>query len=180
MSVLESARLRLRELSDADAPFIVALLNDPDFRRYVGDRGVRNEQDALGYLAHGPLASYARHGFGLWLVELRSSATAIGMCGLLRRDTHPDVEIGFAYLPQFRRQGYALEAASATMQLATQKLELSRVIAITAPDNAASGAILERLGFRFERLVRYTDDGESRLFVYERRPAAQRGHPSAQ
>jgi len=168
MSVPESVRLRLRELGDGDAPFIVALLNDPDFRRYVGDRGVRNEQDALVYLAQGPRASYARHGFGLWLVELRSSPVAIGMCGLLRRDTHPDVEIGFAFLPQFRRQGYALEAARATMQLATQTLQLSRVVAITAPDNAVSGAMLEKLGFRFERLVRYTDDGESRLFVFER------------
>jgi len=163
-----SARLRLRELTDGDAPFIVALLNDPDFRRYVGDRGVRNEQDALGYLARGPRASYARHGFGLWLVELRSSAQAIGMCGLLRRDTHPDVEIGFAFLPQFRRQGYALEAARATLELATHTLQLSRVVAITAPDNAASGAILEKLGFRFEHMARYTEDGESRLFVFER------------
>jgi [ribosomal protein S5]-alanine N-acetyltransferase len=168
MSVCESARLSLRHMSDGDAPFIVALLNDPDFLRNVGDRGVRNEDDARRYIAQGPQASYARYGFGLWLAELRPSAVAIGMCGLLRRDTHPDVEIGFAFLPPYRGRGYASEAAQATMQLATHNLGLSRVVAITALDNAASGAILEKLGFRFERLVHYTADGESRLFVFER------------
>jgi RimJ/RimL family protein N-acetyltransferase len=167
MSVCESARLSLRHLYDSDAPFIVTLLNDPDFLRNVGDRGVRNEDDARRYLAQGPLASYARYGFGLWLVELRSSAVAIGMCGLLRRDTHPDVEIGFAFLPRYRGQGYALEAGRATTHFATHRLGLTRVVAITAPDNAASGAILEKLGFRFERLVHFTADGESRLYVLE-------------
>lgn len=171
MSVLcESARLRLRHVQDSDARFVVTLHNDADFRRNVGDRGVRDEDTARGYLAQGPVASYARYGFGLWLVELRSSAVAIGMCGLLRRDTHPDVEIGFAFLPQYRKQGYALEAAQATMHFATHNLALSRVVAITVPDNAASGAILEKLGFRFERMVRFTADGESRLFVFEQPP----------
>ena len=172
MNVCRSARLNLRHLCDDDAPFIVALLNDPDFRRNVGDRGVRHEDDARRYLAEGPLASYARHRFGLWLVELRANATAIGMCGLLRRDTHPDVEIGFAFLPRYRGQGYALEAARATMHFARHDLGLTRVVAITAPDNAASGAILEKLAFRYERLVHFTADGESRLYVWEQQSGA--------
>lgn len=168
MSVLDTARLRLRCLENGDAAFIVELLTDPDFLRNVGDRGVHNEEDARRYIASGPVASYARYGFGLYLVELREPAVAIGMCGLLRRDTHPDVEIGFALLPRFRGRGYALEAARATLRLGVETLGLPRVVAITAPDNTASIDILEALGLRFERLVRFTDDAsESRLFVFQ-------------
>ena len=169
-AVCESTRLRLRRLHEGDAAFIVELLNDAEFRRNVGDRGVRDEHDVPRYLANGPLASYQRHGFGMFLVELRDGAHPIGMCGLLRRDTHPDVEIGFALLPAFRGQGYALEAAQATMALARQTFGLQRVVAITALDNTASGALLERLGFRYQRVVRYTDDGDSRLYVFEGAP----------
>ncbi len=168
MSVLDTARLRLRCLENGDAAFIVELLTDPDFLRNVGDRGVHNEEDARRYIASGPVASYARYRFGLYLVELREPAVAIGMCGLLRRDTHPDVEIGFALLPRFRGRGYALEAARATLRLGVETLGLQRVVAITAPDNTASIDILEALGLRFERLVRFTDDAsESRLFVFQ-------------
>lgn len=165
--VCESPRLRLRRLEYGDAPFIVALLTDPDFLRNVGDRNVRNEDDARRYLTEGPLASYARHGFGLFLTELRDGGTAVGMCGLLRRDTHPDVELGFALLPGHRRRGYTLEAAQACLQLATQTLGLERVVAITALENAGSIGLLEKLGFRYERVVQFTSDGDSRLFVYE-------------
>lgn len=170
--VCESPRLRLRRLDHGDAPFIVALLTDPDFLRNVGDRNVRTEADARRYLTEGPLQSYARHGFGLFLAELRADGTAVGMCGLLRRDTHPDVELGFALLPQHRRRGYTLEAAQACLQLATQTLGLERVVAITALDNAGSIGLLERLGFRYERVVQFTNDGDSRLFVYEPRAVA--------
>jgi [ribosomal protein S5]-alanine N-acetyltransferase len=169
VSVVDTARLRLRCLENGDAAFIVELLTDPDFLRNVGDRGVHNEEDARRYIASGPVASYARYGFGLYLVELREPAVAIGMCGLLRRDTHPDVEIGFALLPRFRGRGYALEAARATLRLGVETLGLPRVVAITAPDNTASIDILEALGLRFERPVRFTDDAsESRLFVFQR------------
>ena len=171
--VCESPRLRLRRLEYGDAPFIVTLLTDPDFLRNVGDRNVRNEDDARRYLTEGPLASYARYGFGLFLAELRAGGTAVGMCGLLRRDTHPDVELGFALLPEHRRRGYTLEAAQACLQLATQRLGLARVVAITALDNAGSIGLLGKLGFRYERVVQFTNDGDSRLFVYEP-PAAVR------
>jgi RimJ/RimL family protein N-acetyltransferase len=166
--VVETARLRLRCLGEGDAAFILELLTDPDFLRNVGDRGVRNEEDALRYIANGPVASYGRQGFGLYLVELREPAVAIGMCGLLRRDTHPDVEIGFALLPRFRGRGYALEAARATLRLGIETYGLQRLVAITAPDNGASIDILEALGLRFERLVRFTEDAsDSRLFVFQ-------------
>jgi len=166
--VTETPRLRLRHLASADAPFILELLNDPDFLSNVGDRGVRNLHDAWRYIESGPVASHRRPGFGLCAVELKAAAAAIGLCGLLRRNTHPDVEIGFALLPRFRHHGYALEAAQAALRLGTQVLGLERIVAITAPGNSDSIRILETLGLKFERMVNFSDDGrESRLFVFD-------------
>ncbi len=116
MILLETERLSLRHFSLADAPFILTLLNEPSFLRYIGDKQVRNIDDAKQYLLDGPIASYKRNGFGLYLVELKDSRTPIGMCGLIRRAELPDVDIGFAFLPDFWNQGYAHEAATAVMK----------------------------------------------------------------
>ena len=105
MTVIETARLRLRQLHAGDAAFVVELLTDPDFLANVGDRGVSDLDSAGRYIAAGPIASYQRFGFGLYLMESKDTAAALGMCGLLRRDSHPDVEIGFALLPRARRRG---------------------------------------------------------------------------
>lgn len=168
MHVIETARLCLRCVTLADAPVILELHTDPDFLRNIGDRGVHNAADALRYIESGPMASYQRYGFGLYLVELKSPVTPLGMCGLLRRDSHPDAELGFATLPRFRRRGYTLEAARAVVQLAFGTLRLPRIVAIVAPFNAASIRILESLGLTYQRQVHFTPDGaESSLFLLE-------------
>lgn len=165
--VAETARLRLRCLRPCDDAFILELLSDPAFIRNIGDRGVRDLESARRYIEV-TLAGYAKHGFGLYAMELKQAPGAIGMCGLLRRDTHPDVEIGFAMLPQFRRQGFTLEACREILQLAIGKLALTRVVAIAAPFNQPSIHILERLGMRYERQVLFAPGGsESSLFTLE-------------
>lgn len=151
--ILRTARLGLRELHRGDAPFIVELLNDPAFIANIGDRGVRTTADAEAYIDRGPRASYAQHGFGLWLVELTDSAAPIGICGILQRDGLTDPDIGFAFLPEYRSRGYAFEAASAVRDLAREKLHLPRLLAIVSPGNASSIRLLERLGFTFERAI---------------------------
>jgi len=167
MIVCETDRLRLRQLSSGDATFILELLNDPGFIQNIGDRGIRTPEAAREYILSGPVASYARFGFGLYLVETRESSTGIGICGLLRRDFHPDVEIGFALLPQFRGKGYAFEAASAVMKLGLQSLRLERIVAVTARDNDDSIKVLERLGLKFERMIQFPQHrDESRLFAF--------------
>ena len=161
---LETKRLLLRPITVDDAPFILTLLNEPSFLRYIGDKQVRNLDDARQYILNGPVASYERHGFGLLLVELRDSHTPIGMCGLLKRDELPDPDIGFALLPDFWSKGFAFEAAAAVLEDA----RLPRVVAITSLDNESSMNLLKRLGFRFERLTKLTDQGEQlKLFVRE-------------
>lgn len=167
-TVLETARLRLLQLTEDDAPFILELVNDPAWLRFIGDRGVRHLDDARNYIRNGPAASYAKFGFGLWLVELKAGGTPIGICGLLRRDTLPDVDIGFAFLPAFRGLGYALEAGRATLDHGRSIFGLRRIVAVTSPDNEASVRTLEKLGLRFEKMVRLTPDAaELKLFASE-------------
>lgn len=168
MTVHETERLLLRKLTVDDAEFILTLLNEPDFLRYIGDKKVRTLEDARKYIADGPVASYDRHGFGLLLVELKESHTPIGMCGLLKREELPDPDIGFALLSDFYRKGFASEAARAVLQDADARLNLQRILAITSLDNEASINLLQRLGFRFDKVVKLTPGGEQlRLFTRE-------------
>ena len=165
MLVLQTPRLALRRLSADDAPFIRRLLNEPSFLQYIGDRGVRTLEDARRYIETGPLAMYAAVGFGLFLVELKATGAPIGICGLLKRDSLDDVDVGFAFLPEHWRQGYAYESAAATLEYGRTAHGLSRIVAITSLDNPPSISLLEKLGFRFERTIRMTDGGEElRLF----------------
>lgn len=161
MPVLETPRLVLRRLVPSDADFILALLNDPDWIRFIGDRGVRSPDDARAYLLRGPIASYDRHGFGLWRVERKDDGAPGGICGLVDREGLDDVDVGFAFLPAFRGRGYAFEAASATLAHARDALGLSRVVAIVSPDNARSIALLEKLSLRFERTMTLPGDDEA-------------------
>jgi RimJ/RimL family protein N-acetyltransferase len=164
MPVLKTQRLSLRQLRPDDAAFIHALVNDPDWLRFIGDRGVRTVTDAATYLERGPIAMYARLGFGLWMVE-RKGGGALGICGLIKRATLEDVDLGFAFMPAFRGQGYAFEAALATRDYGVEVLGLDRIVAITAPENAPSARLLERLGFTFERIVG-PDADPVRLFAF--------------
>ena len=166
MIVCETARLRLRRLRCEDAAFILELLNDPDFLQNVGDRQVRSLADAERYILTGPVASYERWGFGLYLMEIRSTGAPAGICGLLRRDGLEDPDIGFALLPRFRGAGYALEAAIAALRYGREVLGLARIVAITAPENHSSMQVLGRLGLKFDRMIQLPGvAGESRLFT---------------
>jgi RimJ/RimL family protein N-acetyltransferase len=166
LSVLETERLVLRRMTADDAEFILKLVNEPSFIRFIGDKGVRNHADAVQYIQTGPAASYELFGFGLYLVELKESRAPIGMCGLVKRDSLPDVDVGFAFLPAFWSKGYAFEAASAVKAYGKDVLGISRLVAITNPDNESSIKLLEKIGLRFERMVRLSNDAsEVKLFA---------------
>ena len=165
MPVLETARLTVRRLSLDDAAFMLELLNDPAFIRNIGDRGVRDLEGARGYILRGAIASHERYGYGLDLVELKSTAEPAGICGLVRRDYLDDPDIGFAFLPRFTGFGYALESAGAVIEHARSVLQLPRVLAIVSPGNARSIRVIEKIGLRYQRMI--TPPGESeaiRLF----------------
>jgi RimJ/RimL family protein N-acetyltransferase len=167
--VLSTPRLLLRQLSADDAEFILELLNEEPFLQNVGDRGVRTLPDAAAYILNGPVASYGEFGFGLYAVELKESGTLLGICGLLKRETLDDVDIGFAFLQKFWGRGYAYESAAAAMNWGWNTLGLKRIIAITAPENYDSISLLEKIGLRFEKMIHMPGHrGESALFSAEK------------
>lgn len=165
---IDTERLVITHLTLEDDAFVLDLLNQESFLRHIGDRGVRDLEQARTYIENGPRASYARHGFGLNRVALRDDGPPIGMCGLLKRDhlEHPD--LGYALLPLYWSQGYAREAADAVMAHGHSAFKLERVLAITSLDNIDSIHLLQKIGFKFEGLVQSSDDQEaSRLFAWQ-------------
>jgi RimJ/RimL family protein N-acetyltransferase len=166
MIIFETERLVLRYLSvETDLEFVVRLLNEPSFLQYIGDKGVRTLDDAREYLLNGPIASYEKNGFGLYLVQLKNDGQPIGICGLVKRETLADVDIGFALVPEFWNKGYAAEAAGAVALYARDTLGIDRLVAITSPDNEASARVLNKLGLTFERLVDLGDGKPVKLFT---------------
>lgn len=158
--MVETERLRIRRLSADDCSFILALVNEPSWIRYIGDKRVRTREDALRYLQNGPLAMYERAGFGLCAVELKETGEPIGICGLIKRDTLDDADLGFAFLPAFWRKGYAFEAARAVLSHGADVLGLRRIVAILTSDNDSSKMLLQKLGFRFEDKLRVEPNGQ--------------------
>ncbi len=170
MTTLETERLILREFTVADAEFILKLLNEPSFIQNIGDRGVRSILDAEGYLERGPIASYAKNGFGLLAVVSKETDEMMGMCGLIKREALEDVDIGYAFLPQFWSRGFAVEATRRVVELAREMLGLARIVAIVDPKNSGSIRVLEQIGFTYEKMVRLSvDDVELKLFARQLR-----------
>ncbi|AZU60229.1 GNAT family N-acetyltransferase [Neobacillus mesonae] len=167
MKILETERLILRLQTNDDADFILELLNDPSWLQYIGDRGIRTLEDARAYILNGPIRMYEQFGFCLYLVERKEDHIPIGICGLIKRDSLEDVDIGFAFLPKYWGNGYAYEAASAVMEYGKDALGLNRIVAITTQDNHASAKLLEKVGLQFERLIQLPNDSEElRLFAF--------------
>jgi RimJ/RimL family protein N-acetyltransferase len=149
--VLTTARTTLRLPDPADAPFFLELLNDPEFVRTTGDRGIRDLDGARGYITDKLLASHATHGFTFWVVELQTGGPPVGICGLAQRPYLDAPDIGFAFLPAHRRHGLGLETARGVLQHARRTLHHHRLLGITRSDNPASCRLLENLGLRHVR-----------------------------
>ena len=166
--ILETERLRLRPLTVADAGFMLQLLNEPAYIQFITDRGVRTLEDAQAYLLKGPIESYKRFGLGVYLTELKETATPLGVCGLIRRETLKDIDIGYAFLPQFWSNGYAFEAATAMLAYGHDALNLKRIVAVVSPDNESSIKLLTKLGLKVEHLIKWPEDNSDlKLFAIE-------------
>ncbi len=169
--ICETARLTLRRMTEDDAQFILELLNEPAFLANIGDKGARTIEDARHYVRTGPVASYEQFGFGLYVVELKESATPIGMSGLLKRASMEDVEIGFAFLERYSAHGYATESALAVMRLGWEQHKLKRIVAITAPHNQGSMNVLRKAGLEFHSMLRLPEYATLRTFFVADTPA---------
>ena len=150
MIIIRTRRLVLREQESSDADFILELLNESSFMRFIGDKGVRTTADAREYIRQGPIDSYARNGFGLYLTTLGEGAP-VGICGLVKREGLNDPDVGFAFLSRYHLQGYATEAAAAVVAHGWQALNLRRIVATTEYENVASQGVMRKVGMRIER-----------------------------
>jgi RimJ/RimL family protein N-acetyltransferase len=157
MVIAATSRLLISEFTTDDAEFILRLVNTPAWLKYIGDRKIRTASDALVYLTNGPIKSYAQNGFGLCHVMLKEENISIGMCGLIKRASLEDVDIGFAFLPEYCNKGYAFEAALAMLKHA-QAIGLKRIVAITLPENDRSVKLLEKISMRFERILKLPEE----------------------
>jgi len=160
VEVVQTERLRLRWLDAGDCAFILELVNEPSWIRFIGDKGVRTLEGAQRYLSDGPMAMYAKFGFGLYMVELKETGESIGICGLIKRESLRDVDLGFAFLPRFWGRRYAFESARAVMSYGRSALGLTRIVAIVSQDNDRSARLLERLGFRLDGMVSLSPNDE--------------------
>jgi RimJ/RimL family protein N-acetyltransferase len=168
MHLVETERLTLRNSDLTDAAFYYGLLNQPSWLQNIGDPKVRNPGDARQYIEQKILASYQKFGFGMYLVGLKHTGEPIGLCGLVKRETLPVPDVGFALLPAYWSHGYAFEAAAAVMRYARDALGHSRLLAIVKPDNARSIRLVERLGFQYEGIHRHATNAEElRLYASE-------------
>ena len=169
--IIGTQRLALRAFTTDDAAFFMELVNDPAWERFIGKRHLNNLDDTRAAILKGPMAMFERHGFCLYVVELKSDSTAIGICGLIKRDQLVDIDLGFAFLERYRGQGYALEAARATMEYANHTQGLKRIVAITSLDNDNSIALLKKIGFQFESLMTFNtvtpNTPDTKLFAYK-------------
>ena len=161
MKLMETEHLILRWLTPDDAAFILELLNDPSWVRFIGDRGVRTLEDARNYIVTGPMEMYSLLGFGLFLTELKDAErTPVGLCGLIKRDGLEDVDLGFAFLGRFQSKGYGSEAAAATLEFGRDQIGLERIVGITSVDNVGSSRLLEKIGMKYEQMIFLPNDTE--------------------
>jgi [ribosomal protein S5]-alanine N-acetyltransferase len=165
MTILETDRLKLRQLTLQDAPFILQLVNEPAWIENIGDKNVHNLQDAENYLLAGPLKSYEENGYGLFLTELKVKGVPVGMCGLVKREFFDTPDIGFAFMREYWGLGFASEAAKATCDYACTQLRINEILGFTSVDNIASMRVLEKIGLKYDKIVELPGYNEpSRLF----------------
>ncbi|RKX31875.1 MAG: GNAT family N-acetyltransferase [Verrucomicrobia bacterium] len=158
MMIVEAPRLRLRELTVDDAEFVFRLVSEPSFLSNIGDKGVRNLDDARQFILEGPWTRQKRHGYGQFLVERKEGGVPIGVCGLIYRESLDVTDVGFAILPEYWKRGFAYEAAEAMVQYGRSTLGIDKIVGLTSEENLASISVLEKLGMKFERIVKMSED----------------------
>ena len=164
--ILETERLVLEELSTGDEQFIFELMNSPGWIKHIGDRGIKTLKDAINYMNSRLIASYRVNGYGLFKVVLKDSSTPIGLCGLVNRSTLEYPDIGFAFLPDQSGKGYGYESASSILDYAKEVLGIEKVVAITSAENTKSQSLLEKIGLKFDKIIRLPDyDGDNYYYI---------------
>ena len=163
----ETERLVLKPFAETDAAFLLTLLNSPKWLKYIGDRNVHTEEEAVNYITVKMITQLDKLGYGNYLVIRKEDNEAMGACGLYERPGLPMIDIGFAYLPGFEGKGYGYEAASCLLQAAKEDFGLQKICAITAKENAASHKLLGKLGLQFVKNI-FVEGFKEEIMYYEK------------
>ncbi|MCB0649704.1 MAG: GNAT family N-acetyltransferase [Saprospiraceae bacterium] len=161
----ETERLFLRPTAEEDAAFILELMNTPKWLENIGDRNVRSIEDAKAYIQNRITPQLERLGFSNYTVIRKSDGAKLGSCGLYDREGLEGVDIGFAFLPQYEGQGYALESAQKVKDTGINHFGIRQISAITIPENMASRRLIEKLGLQFVEKIKLPDD-DAELLLY--------------
>lgn len=171
MKILETQRLNLRTIEPDDAAFYYELVNDPTWLEFIGDKGIRSVEGARAAIIEGPCAMQEKLGHSLYVMERKSDGRPLGLCGLIKRDSLPDVDIGYAIRPAYFGQGYTYEAAAAVVAYARDQLRMKRLLGITSPANVNSIALLAKLGLSLvEHKKLPPDDRPTNIYCLEFAP----------
>ncbi|WP_034060881.1 GNAT family N-acetyltransferase [Lacinutrix jangbogonensis] len=166
MIVAKTDRLIISQFTIEDASFFMALVNTPNWIKYIGDRNIKTTEQAEERITNGHLKSYKTHGFGFYILRLKDSLKPIGTCGLIKRETLDTIDFGFAMLPEYEGLGFGFESSQAILKLAKEVLQIEKLVAITLETNKNSIKLLQKLGFHFEKIVKpFEDDEELMLFA---------------
>ena len=165
MNLITTDRLLINRITIDDAGFILELMNDKDWIKNIGDKGVRTIEDAQAYIQNRFLKTYIESNYGFYTMNLKNTLQIIGIVGLVDRKGIDNIDIGYGILPEFRGKGYAFEAAKAIYDYGYQELNLEKIVAIVNPDNLPSIKLLSKLGLEFEKMVRLPDE-EIEILLY--------------
>jgi [ribosomal protein S5]-alanine N-acetyltransferase len=169
VEILQTQNLTISEFNYLDGQFLNELLNSPNWLKYIGERKVQNELDAIQYIKNVYQNSYKIHGFGFYKVSLKISNKPIGLCGFAKREYLDFPDIGFAFLPEYNRRGYGLESASALLSFGLNSLKFNKIVAIVDPKNEASIKLIKKLGLNFESNIHPPNENkELMLFSFEK------------
>ncbi|MDN3642752.1 GNAT family N-acetyltransferase [Lutimonas halocynthiae] len=158
MNVISTDRLLINRITLDDAGFILKLMNDKDWIKNIGDRGIRTIEETEEYIRTRFLKTYDEVGFGFYSLIRKSDQQIIGIAGLVDREGLDHIDIGYGMLPEFRGKGYAFEATKAVYDYGYKDLKLDKIIAIVNPDNPSSIKLLSKLGLEFEKMIRLPDE----------------------
>ena len=158
LDTFQTTRLLFERIGEKDAEFILALMNEPGYLEFIGDRGLRTPDDARDYIARKLV--YTEEGLGFYKVLLRDNRQPIGLVGVIKRDFLAGPDVGYALLRDFEGRGFAFEAASEAYRWGKEELGLEKIGAIVSPGNTASIRVLDKLGLQYAREVAFPGEEE--------------------
>ena len=156
MLSLTTERLLLRPFREDDVGDYAAMCSDPEVMRFLGGK-TWSRMDAWRHIAT-VLGHWQLRGFGLWAVEEADTGIFVGRVGFIHPEGWPGFELGWTLVRAHWGKGYATEAAQRALEYAFEDLGREHVISLIHPRNAASLAVAERLGERYEETIEFFGD----------------------